>query len=393
MSRPASSALSLVLALLMTASLATAQDSPSQSAPLQLVYLQDGATLTTFDVNPETLYARQIGQPITLPLTTFNAIVPSLNGQILYVFGLDSAQNQHLWVYATDASGVPQNPPLQELSAKGVGSFELDSSASFAYAIVGIPSSQNQNLYSIERFTVDPTTGKLSLPTIVAQYPLYGPCQGAESAGPSLDGFSANGQKFYDHWFCADHDSVNAVYYERTANLQTGALGAEIEIYSWLNGDDGFDTVNIKNNQIFDFSIPNDYNYGISTFSIYSVVPNSTTPSLQCGASMLEACGYAFGELLYPGGQYAFFQVAESTYDIASIDLATKTVTDTGSYVPSQIAAFSPDGSIVYGFSLQTTSYTIPIYGFNAKTAQVTTNGYTIYAPSNLDTFWPVYRQ
>ncbi len=392
MSHHTSSALSLALSLLLIPALSNAQ--LSQPAPLELVYLQDGTTLTTFDVNPETLYARQVGQSVALPMTTFNSIVPSLNGQILYIFGLDSAQNQHLWVYATDNSGVPQTPALQELPANGVYSFELDSSANFAYAILGTPATQGATRYSIERFTIDSTTGKLSPPALVAQYPLYGPCtQGAEGANPALDSLNATGQKFYDHWFCVYHDSIDATYYERTANLQTGSLGQEIEIYSWNNGDQGFDTVNIKNNQIFDYSLPNDFNYGISTFSVYPILPNSTTPALQCAASMLEACGYAYGELLYPSGQYAFFQIATDTYDIASIDLATKTVTDTGSYIPSQIAAFSPDGSIVYGFQLQSTSYTIPIYGFNAKTAQVTNNGYVILAPSNQDTFWPVYRQ
>ena len=392
MSRTLFFLVSLYLSFLLNQPPTLAADRPA-SSPLQVVYLQDGTTLTTYNVDPQTLYATQVGQPFNLPMTTFNILTPSFNGQYLYIQGLDSSQNQHLWVFATDASGVPQSPPVQELSANGMYNLEFDPAGKFAYVTSGTPNSQNQTLYDIRRFTVDSTTGKLSSPAIVAKYPLYGPCGiGAEGASPGLSGFSANSQKFYDYWFCSYHDSVNATYYERTVNAQTGALGPDVEVYAWNNGTQGFDTVSFSNNQLIDFSIPNSYQQGIDTLSIYPVVPNSTKPLLQCTAAMLEACGYSLGELVHPSGKYIFFVIDFYTDQIASIDLATKKVVDTGHYIPYQVAKFSPDGTIVYGISVLTSSYYVEIYGFDPATADVTTSGGVIYAPSVFDTFWPVAR-
>src|SRR6266568_287233 len=80
---------------------------PSSSSALELVYLQDGTTLTTYSVDRQTLSATQVGQPLMLPMSTFTMLTPSLDGRFLYIQGTDSSQKQHLWVFATDASGVP----------------------------------------------------------------------------------------------------------------------------------------------------------------------------------------------------------------------------------------------------------------------------------------------
>jgi hypothetical protein len=42
----------------------------ANSSSLQLVYLQDGTSLTTYSVDPQTLSATQVGQPVNLPLST-----------------------------------------------------------------------------------------------------------------------------------------------------------------------------------------------------------------------------------------------------------------------------------------------------------------------------------
>lgn len=394
MSRHFSFALSFCLSLLLNQPGAFATDY-APSSPLQVVYLQDGATLATYNVDPQTLNATEVGQAFNLPMTTFNGLTPSLDGKFLYIFGLDSSQNQHLWVFATDASGVPQSPAVQQLNANGMSNFELDPAAGFAYALVGTPNSQNQTMYNIQRFTVDAATGKLSSRAIVAKYPLNGSCPtGVLGSNPSLNGFSPSGDMFYDNWFCVTlNDSSLVTYFERTINPQTGALGKEVEVYNWKNHTQGYDTVSFTNNQVIDFSIPNPYGQGTNSLSIYPVVPNSTTALVHCAVSMLEACGYSLGEIVHPSGKYIFFIINYYTDEIASVDLTSKQISDTGRYIPYQVAKFNADGTIAYALNVSSSTYSIEIYGFDPATANVSYTGGTINAPSISDTFWPVARQ
>jgi hypothetical protein len=366
----------------------------ADSSPLQLVYLQDGTTLTTYNVDPQTLSATQVGQPVNLPLSSFALLTPSLNGRFLYIRGTDSSQRQHLWIFATDASGVPQNPPVQTIDANGMFSFDLNPGVNFAYSVLGLPNSQNQTIFSIERFAVDPNTGVLSAPTIVARYPPNGSCSpGSEGSSFSLNGFSPNGKALYDDWYCFHHGDVGAIYYARPIDPQTGALGPETKLYTWTSNSEGYDSVTFLNNQIIDFSIPNPFGQGVNSLSIYPLVPNSKAPLVQCSASMLEACGYSIGALVHPSGKYVFFTINYYTDQIARIDLPGKKLIDTTHYIPFQVSKFNPNGTIVYALSVGSSTYDVEIYGFNPQNADVTTTGSSIHAPSIADTFWPVQRE
>jgi hypothetical protein len=381
------------LALCFVLNLSTALASPPSASGVQVVYLQDGTTLTTYNVDSQTLNATQVGQPLNLPMTTFGGLAPSLNGEFLYLQGTDSSQNQHLWVFATDASGVPQSPPVQELKAGGLYGFEIAPSGNFAYAFVGSLNSQNQTIYSILRYTVDPSTGMLSSPAFVVRYPPHGPCaSGVLGSSPGLNGFSPNGQKFYDNWFCVYPETTNATYYERSVYPQTGTLGPEVQAYNWNNGSEGYDNVTFLNNEIFDFSIPNPNAQGVNSLSVYPVVPYSTAPLLQCTASMLQACGNSLGASVHPSGRYVFFVINYYTDQIAKLDIPSGRLLDTTHYIPDQVAKFSPDGSIVYALSVGSITYDVEIFGFDSATSDVATGG-SIHAPSISDTFWPVLRQ
>jgi hypothetical protein len=366
----------------------------SSSSALELVYLQDGTTLTTYSVDRQTLSATQLGQPFMLPMSTFIMLTPSLNGRFLYIQGTDSSQKQHLWVFATDASGVPQNPPLQVLEVDGLFGFALDPGVNFAYAVMGLLNSQNQLLFSIERYVVDSNTGKLSSPAIVATYPPNGPCpEGSYGASLGLSGFSPSGKTLYDDWYCSYRGGVDATYYARIINSQTGILGPDVEVYQWTNNAEGYDNVTFINNKIIDFSIPNPYGEGFNSLSIYPVVPNSKTPLLRCTASMLDACGYSIGDLVHPSGKYIFFTLNYYNEQIASVDFHDKTLVNTGHFIPYQVSRFSPDGTIVYAVSVGSVTYDWEIFGFNPDNGDITTTGGVIHAPAISDTFWPVLRQ
>jgi len=363
---------------------------PSSSSSLQLIYLQDGSTLTTYSVDPQTLIATQVGQPLTLPISTFSLLIPSVNGEFLYILGTDSSQNQNLWVFATDSSGVPQPTPVQVVSTKGMYNFEFDPAANFAYAILQSVNSQGQYIYDIRQYSVDPATGKLSS---TENYQLNGSCQpGVLGTGPDIDGFSADGKAFYDDWYCVYPTGTVATYYERSVNLQTGVLGPAVEVYNWREGAAGYDLVTFNNNQIIDYSVPNYNKQGVNRLSIYPVVPHSTTALVDCTAAMLQACGYSLGLSVHPSGRYIFFVIDFYTDDIASVDLAGKKLIDTTHYVPYQVSKFNSDGTIIYALSIPSSGYYIEIFGFNVANANVTPGG-TITAPSIDDTFWPVTRQ
>jgi hypothetical protein len=123
------------------------------------------------------------------------------------------------------------------------------------------------------------------------------------------------------------------------------------------------------------------------------VVSNSKTPLVQCTASMLEACGYSIGALVHPSGKYIFFTINYYTDQIARIDLPDNKLIDTTHYIPFQVSKFNADGTIVYALSVGSSTYDVEIYGFNPQTADVTTTGSSIHAPSITDTFWPVQRE
>ena len=389
MSRTFSVIISFCFSFLLTQTHAFGAD----SSTLQLVYLQDGTTLTTYSVDPQTLSATQVGQPVNLPMSAFALLTPSPDGRLLYIRGTDSSQRQHLWVFATDASGVPQNPPVQAIDANGMFSFDLDPAANFAYSVLGVLNSQNQTIFSIERFVVDPSNGTLSAPTIVAKYPPNGSCTpGSEGSSFSLNGFSSNGKVLYDDWYCFHQGDVSAIYYARTVNPQTGGLGPETEDYTWTSDSEGYDEVTFINNQIIDFSIPNPFGHGVNSLSIYPLAPNSETPLVQCTAAMLEACGYSIGALVHPSGKYIFLTINYYTDQIARIDLPDKKLVDTTHYIPFQVSKFNPNGTIVYALSVGSSTYDVEIYGFNLQTADVTATGSSIHAPAITDTFWPVQR-
>jgi hypothetical protein len=371
----------------------TASANPGSSLDLQVVYLQDGANLTTYNINTDTLTASQAGDPFALPIASFNFLASSLNGKFLYILGNDTSNNQDIWVFATDYNGEPHGPPIQIIKANGLYNFSLDPVFNFAYGVLGSLNSQAQSVYKILSFAVDPTTGILSPPIIAAAYPVNGPCPpGVLGAYPNLDGFSTDGKTLYDDWYCNYPASTTAIYNERRLKPQSGALGRDVEVFTWSDGTQGFDTVSFSHDHIIDYHSPNGNDTG-NNLDIYPVVPNSTQPMIQCTASMLAICGSAIGAIIDPSGKYIFFVNSSFGDNIVQIDIASHRLVDTGQSLPAQVAKFNPEGTIAYTLNISGTSYYLEIYGFDPFTGEITTNGGEISAPSITDTFWPVARK
>ncbi len=360
------------------------------SAPLQIVYVIDGSTLTTYNVNSQTLQATDVGTT-TLPQSVYPGLVTSPNGHVVYYTAFQNLdqQGEQLDVYNTNSSGVPNGQPIQSISVKGVYSLQVDPNGKFLYVVQQGTGSNGFYPVNIIRAVIEPTTGKLSQPTTVAKYQLE---SSTVFCSLSLMGMNAAGSKLYDEISCGyPHGGAEATYNERTVDTQTGALGPDQQVYYWNNSSGGGEFVQFVKNLMFDFVIPNSYQQDVNSVNVYALQPNVTTPLIQCTASMLANCGSdAFG-LTHPSAQYIFLFNPAQTTDIDEVDLNSKQIVGTSSTIPYRVEQFSPDGSIAYAANDVNTALDIQIYGFNVTNAQVTAGGF-INVPSGLDSWFAVER-
>jgi hypothetical protein len=366
--------------LIVFSSLAIAQNSvrsAKASSPVQVVYMIGSSTITTYNVDPQTLDATQVGSPLTVNATNLNyfafPMTPSVNDHALYVFGSGSqTSQQYLWVYATDASGVPQTPSLQMIPTTGLVQVWMDPNDSFLYGVFQT-SNGNYTFVNITSFQVG-SGGRLSDPQSVANYKL--PNGGIDFCSVQILGANAQSSELYDVVSCLDPSAYSATYNERTLDIQTGALGPDVEIYSWSSTSGGYQFVQLVGNYVYDFELPNDYQNGMNSMSIYPLVPNTTTPVVQCTATMLESCAYAQSAAVHPSGKYVFMADSQDFTEIDRVDLNAKKLVDTTNYFPAGFVIpftgqFSPDGTIVYASG----STSIEIFGFNVQTSEVTFGG------------------
>jgi len=387
-------ALSLSLLVCM-ASLTFAQTAPSSlaspSAPLQVVYVVDGSTLTTYNINSQTLQPTEVGTT-ALPQSVYPGLVTSPSGHVVYYTAFQNLdqQGEQLDVYNTNSSGVPNGKSIQTISVKGVYSLQVDPNGRFLYLVQQGAGSNGFYPANIIRAVIDPATGKLSQPVTVAKYQLE---SGAVFCSLSIFGMSAAGIKLYDEIWCTyPHGGAEATYNERTVDAQTGALGPDQQVYYWNNSSGGGEFVQFVKNLMFDFVIPNSYQQDVNSVNVYALQPNVTTPLIQCTASMLANCGSdAFG-LTHPSAQYVFLFSPQQTTDIDEVDLNSKQIVGTSSTIPYRVEQFSPDGSIAYAANNVNTGLDIQIYGFNTTNAQVTVGG-AISVPSGLDSWFAVERR
>src|SRR5262249_2785011 len=108
----------------------------SPSSTLQLVYVVDGSTLTTYNIDPETLQSTPVGTT-NLPESVVIGLIPSPDGHILYYSAYQNLaqEGEMLYVYKTNSLGVPDGQPIQTLHAKGLFSYLVDPTGKFFYLV------------------------------------------------------------------------------------------------------------------------------------------------------------------------------------------------------------------------------------------------------------------
>ncbi|MGC2247664.1 MAG: hypothetical protein WA609_13760 [Terriglobales bacterium] len=358
-----------------------------QGSPVQVVYVIDGTTLTTYDVDFQTLDANQVSS-LTLEQSNYPWLVSSPNGRFLYSI----TYTGQIFVYMTDATGAPQSPPGSKDQRQPVFfSLQVDPRHNFLYMVDAADHPPDKRTYTIRRYLVDPGSGKISQPEVEAKYILP---NDTEECDVSLHGFNGKGAKLYDVVNCLSIEGLSATYYERTLNPQTGALGPDVQIYSWSNDSGGSEGVQFVKNLMFDFVPPDDGDQDGSIVYIYPLVPNTHTPIVQCTASMLAACGNG-GGVAHPSGKYLFADISYGTnqpdgVQIEKVELGAGKIVETANYIPYRFGQFNPDGTIVY--AIGNGSPGIEIYGFDVSTGEVRAGG-VIDVPNQFDSWFTAERR
>jgi hypothetical protein len=364
----------------------------SSPSPLQIVYVVDGSTLSTYNVDSQTLQPTLAGMT-TLQESVYPSLTTSPNGRTLYYTAYQdySQAGERLYVYNTNSSGVPGSHPIQTLTAKGDFFFQVNPTGKFLYLVHQGPIGSQYTLYFIVRFVIDPSTGKISQPVTEAKYKLDSYASGLYCS-LVINGMSPAGTKLYDTISCSyPHGGTRETYYERTVDPTTGALGPDQPVYYWDNASGGGQIVQFVKNLVFDFVVPDNYQQGANFLDVYRLQPNIRNPLIHCTGSMLADCGSDNNILVHPSAQYVFMVTPSYTTNIDKVELNSKQIVATSSTIPYEVQRFSPDGKIAYAANDINTALNIQIYGFNVNTAQITAGG-LINVPSDLDSWFAAER-
>ncbi len=350
---------------------------------VDILYIQQNASILTYNVNRKTLQAAPVGQPLAAPGGAASVrVFPAPNGHFLYILSqTQPSGEQTLSVYATDDEGVPQAPAVQTVGPAPISSFAIDPNGRFAYLFIDHTNAKSESTYELKLFTVNSTNGKLQSPQVEMTYSESSYC------APTFNTFSPGGNRLFDEVACVYHDSSSVTYYSRKIDPETGQLAPDVHFFS-VNDAFGSnaDEVAITPNTIIDFQ--QQFSPFQESLVVYPLERNPKTPLIDCTSAMLAACGEAGSYLADPSGQFLLMEL-ENDSEIVKVDLVNKQIVATGSAIPiTQQPFFSPDDQFLYGISyVQGGDSTIQIYGFDRETGALTTGGQISVAP----TLWNIF--
>ena len=351
----------IALAALAASSLVGCQSSSLPSPPPsgEVLYILNGASVTTYVINTKTLEPSAVSGPVELiPASSFLLqLVPSPDGRLIYVLWNDSQLQEHLSAFQTDKSGVPQTPASQVLNVSSLSQLNIHPSGNFAYAME-LNQPAGEYVSTVLLFPISPS-GMLQ-PTGSAQG-TYGP----SAFLTFLSGISPNGTQIY----LASEDGTAAQYLERTVNEPSGSLAANTLLFSPPTGN----SIALGATLIIDYQSAFDY----SQPQYVDVLSNEPEPPqllIHCTTTMLHSCAASTNVELDPSGKYLFMtDPSLHQVRVAAIDLSSNKVLDTGSFLPFTAQtpgfAFSSDGTLVY--ALLASDSSIHIYRFDPTTGSL----------------------
>jgi DNA-binding beta-propeller fold protein YncE len=319
--------------------------------------------VSTYNVDVNALTFTPVEQPVNLiPSGSLVQFVPTPHDDFLYVLWADSGSQQHISVFATDSSGVPQTPAVQTVDAPSLYQFNIHRSAHFAY-MMQVDNSGNQYVSTLRLFQINQNNGKLR------EYPQAQGTYGPYDVWPAaLYGFSADGTQIY----LSQQNSQGTFYDQRPLNAGNGTVGPSVVLYQLGNAvGTSSDTLVIGAQVMIDEHMA----AGMAGYlDVFPLISRPRHHLFRCTAAMLAACATATNVQLSPVGKYLFLtDPATQQIRVARVHLTAKNVQDTGNSIPMTAQtpgfAFSPDGTLVY--ALLASDSSLHVYSFDSSSGQL----------------------
>lgn len=327
----------------------------------EILYVIDNGAATTYFIDPASLTATAIEQPVSIvpPPAWMMQFDPSPHDHFIFSVWSDGQSVQHLSIFQTDSSGVPQLPAMQTLDADSLSQFNMRPAGGFAY-MLEVTSSNNQYYAKIRLFNVTPGGKLKENPQLQG---IYGP---APVWPALLYGFSPDGTKLYD----MSTLPTGTVYRERLINKGSGTLGADNQLIS-LNGNES-----VAIGAVIAVQHQNSVSPSEGYLDIFPNVPNPKR-TIHCTTAMLIYCATATNIQVDRTGKFLFLtDPATSAIHVAWMNLSTNRIVDAHNSMPmtSQTPgyAFNQDGSIVYAML---TDGNVHFFHFDASTGALTEGG------------------
>ncbi len=324
---------------------------------------QAGETsLLTYNVDPVTAVATQVGQTISVGAASVDPITV-VDQHFVYIWN-----STNVWTYVTDANGAPNAKPEQHLTFSfphPVTSFAADPNGKFAYAGVSWWDTQSEtNNATVYLYTISQSTGELTnLEEVVAQ---YGPDPYIGLTGFSFDRSST---KLLASFFNNGPYTCEWGYDYYPVDQGSGHLGSLQNIVEG-GSCSGPSAVAVSDSVAGGAGGPCGQGCGG-----VGVTQLSSGKVINCTSSMLLFCGdaVAFDGLYFdPVGRSLFFADTNThqTY-IGNLNFNDATITQSDSSIPGNPKLFfSPDSTLVYALY----GRNIEIYALQSKTGSLTAN-------------------
>jgi hypothetical protein len=313
--------------------------------------------LSTFHVDPATAVATQVGSPVDV--NTANLIPLTVGSlHVIYVWS-----HTDVWVYPTNADGVPNNQPSQHLSfdfARPITTFVVDPSGKFAYACLAWADNNGNNYAAIYLLTIDSSNGNLTNTRQLAAS--YGPELYVGFVGFS---FGVTGEHLFVSYVDSAPFTCNFGFDEYPVNQNTGALGTLAGMIEASSTCASFITLAVS-----DQLTGSSYNCcGFNSGEI-RIRRISTGQQIDCKGSTHHFCG-DYGPIYFDPASQNFF-VNDNQLNllfVSRIDFTHSQLSPTAQLPASFSLAlqFSPDDRLFY--TSQPSG--VNVYSFQANTGKV----------------------
>ncbi len=339
----------------------------ASAAAVEALYVVNGTTLATYNVNPQTGQIKSVGTSLNLGSGVGSwPLASTRDGYFLYVPCCIGGV-QALSVYATDAEAVPQAPAIQVIPGNFI-KIVVDPNGRFAYGLSLEQDKDYKQIYSVNIFEISAVTGKLTPVKLEHRYN-----EGTCCAWFNLDGFSSGGAKLYDDQGSDLGGGGGSQWYEQQVDPRTGDLSEPAFLINGSYAGQGEYASVALGDKVILLGETVDGDLSQSWLDVYAHVPNPQSPLIHCTMLMLNVCGYVNGLQLDPSQQNVF--ISSDTYPItvAQINLGQGNLVVTGSTIPSgQTVYFNNSGTLVYALQFSSGSGTLSTYRFQASTGELT---------------------